>query len=399
MKIHLKLIAVLLTVSVSSTQAGMVEQVLYNVVGQASNALGARIGDEIYYGSSRGHHRRVKHRKKRHKVKHKAKHKKVMPIVMTDEKKIQKALKSLGFYKGSIDGEINSYETRSAIKAMNVAYGLGNNAFLAPQVKDSLIYLGNLFAFDRALIANGSDKKTKGKKIQTALKILGYYNSKIDGLVGSGTRKCIANYKSDNGIGSSGTLDFEEEYRLISLAQEKNSKNMDETIAAIKSFAKARQVQPTVNTMQRQSTTITAPVQPANRVVVQQPVAVQPQAMPQSSVAPAGQQVVRSGQQVMQKQQPQQRSSTQMNVAQNLSNQPATVNSRVNIPQRVVQQPTLQETQNTVQQSVAPKSNTTVPSQQVGVQSIPDNKEGINPTKQIPTVNTDLTKKIVQNSN
>lgn len=277
MKGNLKLIAMLLVVSVSFAQAGMVEQVLYNVVGQASNALGARIGDEIYYGSSKRHHRKVKHRKKRHRVK---KHKKVMPIVMTDEKKIQKSLKSLGFYKGSIDGEINSYETRTAIKAMNAAYGLGNNAFLTPQVKDSLIYLGNLFVFDRALIAKGSDKKSKGKKIQTALKVLDYYNSKIDGLVGSGTRRCIANYKSDNGIGSSGTLDFEEEYRLISYAQEKNHKNIDETIAAIKSYAQGRQVQPAVTTIQRQTTTVSAPMQrqPANTAIVKQPIAVQPQA-------------------------------------------------------------------------------------------------------------------------
>ena len=246
-----------IALSSGTIQAGMIEQVLYNVVGQVSNAVGARLGDEIYYGSSsprvveysapRSHHRKRRHRKKRHVKKHKNTSKKVVKKkavpIMTDEMKIQKALASLGFYKGKIDGEINSYETRSAIKMMNKEYGLGNNAFLSPQVRDSLIYLGNLFKFDRALIASGTDKKTKGMKLQTALKILGFYNSKIDGLVGSGTRKSIAAYKSANGMAANGTLDFEEEYRLITKAKELNEKNIEETIASIKALAKGNREQ------------------------------------------------------------------------------------------------------------------------------------------------------------
>jgi len=238
-------IAIALALGVSSVNGGMVEQVLYNVVGQVSNAVGARLGDEIYYGSSGHQHRRVvhHHRKRHHKKKKKQVKKAVIPV-MTDEKKIQKALASLGFYKGKIDGQINSYETRSAIRAMNRAYGLGNNAFLSPQVKDSLIYLGELFRFDRALIASGSDKKIKGKKLQTALKVLGFYQSKIDGLVGSGTRSSIAAYKSANGMSANGTLDYEEEYRLITKAKEMNDKNIDETITSIRSFARTNQMQP-----------------------------------------------------------------------------------------------------------------------------------------------------------
>ena len=228
----------------SGVQAGMVEQVLYNVVGQVSNAVGARLGDEIYYGSS-GKRHVVRHHKKRHRKKRhrKKSHKKVAVPVINDEKKIQMALTSMGFYRGKIDGEINSYETRSAIKMMNTTYGFGNNAFLSPQVKDSLIYLGDLFKFDRTLISKGSDKKTKSIKIQSALKILGFYNGKVDGLIGSGTKRSIAEYKSSNGMAANGKLDFEEEYRLIAKAKEINSKNIDETIASIKSFARRGQPQ------------------------------------------------------------------------------------------------------------------------------------------------------------
>ena len=83
----------------------------------------------------------------------------------TDEMKIQKALSSLGFYRGPIDGEVNSFETRSAIKEMNIAYEINNNVSLRPEAKDSLIFLGTLFEFDRNLIASATDKRTKGKKL------------------------------------------------------------------------------------------------------------------------------------------------------------------------------------------------------------------------------------------
>jgi len=217
----------------TTSQASMLDQVVYNVVGQASNAAGARLGDEIYYGSSRGtRHRKVRH--KRHRVKRK--HVRSIPIAprMTDEKHIQKALTSLGFYKGRIDGEVNSFETRSAIKALNIAYAVSNNASLTPQVKDTLIFLGTLFEFDRSLIASSNDNRTKGKKIQTALKIHGYYHDRIDGAVGSGTRACIANYKREKTGSSSASLDFEEEYALISSAKEMNDKNIEDSIASLK---------------------------------------------------------------------------------------------------------------------------------------------------------------------
>ena len=154
----------------------------------------------------------------------------------TDEMKIQKALSSLGFYRGPIDGEVNSFETRSAIKEMNIAYEVSNNASLKPEAKDALIFLGTLFEFDRNLIARGTDKRTKGKKIQTALKIHGFYFKKIDGVVGSGTRSAIAEYKAAKGLSYGSSLDFEEEYQLISSAKEKNDRNIEDTIASLKAL-------------------------------------------------------------------------------------------------------------------------------------------------------------------
>lgn len=154
----------------------------------------------------------------------------------TTEMKIQKALTSLGFYRGRIDGEINSYETRAAIKEMNVAYEIGDTASLKPEARDALIFLGTLFEFDRHLIARGTDSRTKGKKIQTALKIHGFYYAKIDGAVGPGTRKAIAEYKAAKGLSYGNSLDFEEEYQLVSSAKEINDKNIEDTIGSLKAL-------------------------------------------------------------------------------------------------------------------------------------------------------------------
>jgi len=205
------------------------------VGGVVGGVVGSVITNEVYRNNRRHRTvRRVKHRKKkRHIVK-----KKYVAPVMTAEKKIQKSLAALGFYHGKIDGEVNSYETRSAIKAMNTAYEIGNTASLSPKAKDALIYLGDLFAFDRALISKDNSKRGKGKKIQTALKIHGFYHTKVDGAVGPGTRKSIAEYKAAKGLSYGDKLDFEEEYQLISSAKKINDKNIDDTVASLKGAAR-----------------------------------------------------------------------------------------------------------------------------------------------------------------
>jgi len=148
---------------------------------------------------------------------------------LSDEKKIQKSLAVLGFYHGAIDGEVNGFETRQAIKAMNIAYRHEDTAFLNRTVKDTLVYLANLYQFDQYLHLKRKDKKTKNIKLQTALKIFAFYDGKIDAVVGKGMRESIRRYKQEKGLSPGEVLDFEEEYQLISLATEENQKNIKET--------------------------------------------------------------------------------------------------------------------------------------------------------------------------
>ncbi len=198
------------------------------VGGVVGGVVGSVITNEVYRNNRR-HRTTKRYKKKRHTTR-----KKYVAPVMTSGMKIQKSLAALGFYHGKIDGEVNSYETRSAIKAMNNAYEIGDTASLSPKAKDALIYLGDLFAFDRALISKDNSKRGKGKKIQTALKIHGFYHTKIDGAVGPGTRRSIAEYKAAKGLSYGDKLDFEEEYQLISSAKKINDKNIDDTVASLK---------------------------------------------------------------------------------------------------------------------------------------------------------------------
>ncbi len=203
------------------------------VGGVVGGVVGSVITNEVYRNNRR--HRTVKrYKKKRHVARKKAARKKYVAPVMSSGMKIQKSLAALGFYHGRIDGEVNSYETRSAIKAMNSAYEIGDTASLDPKAKDTLIYLGDLFVFDRALISKDNSKRGKGKKIQTALKIHGFYHTKVDGAVGSGTKRSIAEYKSAKGLSGGDRLDFEEEYQLISTAKKLNDKNIDDAVASLK---------------------------------------------------------------------------------------------------------------------------------------------------------------------
>ena len=204
------------------------------VGGVVGGVVGSVITNEVY--RSKRHKAKRSHRTHKRYTKKRTKKRYSVPVITT-EKKLQKALVALGFYHGNIDGEVNSYETRSAIKAMNSAYELGDTGSLSPKAKDALIYLGDLFAFDRVLISKKNDKRSKGRKIQTALKIHGFYHDKVDGAVGAGTRRVIAEYKMAKGLSAGNRLDFEEEYQLISSAKKMNDRNIDETVASLKGHA------------------------------------------------------------------------------------------------------------------------------------------------------------------
>ena len=158
-----------------------------------------------------------------------------VPPRMTDEKRIQKALEGLGFYHGRIDGAVNSYATRSAIKKMNIAFGVGSTSSLDTKASNNLIFLGTQFILDGHLIAAGDSRQIKYKKIQAALRIHGFYHARIDGIRGDETRRAISEYKRDRGLPYGSSLNYEDEYQLISNAKKINDANIEDTIESLKS--------------------------------------------------------------------------------------------------------------------------------------------------------------------
>jgi peptidoglycan hydrolase-like protein with peptidoglycan-binding domain len=201
--------------------------------------------------------------------------------VETDEMKIQRALKSLGYYRGPIDGQINSFETRNAIKELNRAYEIGDTAYMSPQERDALIYLGTLLQLDRNLIAQGTDRRTKTRRIQAALKVLGFYTGKIDGSTGPMTRRAISEYRQANGMAPGYRLGYEEEYRLVNTAKQANDRNIEETLASLKRMGAGNRQQPSM-----QQPMAPAPQRPVILQPAQPQVPVQP-TITQSAPAPA----------------------------------------------------------------------------------------------------------------
>ena len=148
--------------------------------------------------------------------------------------KIQESLVALGFYSGKIDGDLNSYETRAAFKKLNTSYGIASDSSISQSVKDQLDYLYNLFELNKYLNAEGTSKRIKGKRLQSALKVYGAYHSKIDGIIGNGTRKAIAVYRMDQGMVPGTSLSADEKYELISSAIERNNNDIKEAVASLR---------------------------------------------------------------------------------------------------------------------------------------------------------------------
>jgi len=147
--------------------------------------------------------------------------------------KIQRALRGLGFYQGTLDGELHSYETQTALKKFYSRYEITDTSgVMDKSLKEALVSLGELFLFDRALIDKSHTATSQIIQLQTALKIHGYYSDAIDGIMGNRTRKAIKRYLHDKGIKEDTFLDLESKYMLVKTAKQKNSAAIDRMISS-----------------------------------------------------------------------------------------------------------------------------------------------------------------------
>ena len=128
-------------------------------------------------------------------------------------KKVQRRLKKLGYYDGSIDGDYGS-GTKAAVKSFQKKNGLNVTGRVNKNTLDKLNSSG-------AKKADSSDKKDSGssdgtcaagdsgdkvRKVQRRLKKLGYYKGSIDGDFGNGTKDAVKRFQKKNGLSVNGRV-------------------------------------------------------------------------------------------------------------------------------------------------------------------------------------------------
>ncbi len=130
---------------------------------------------------------------------------------------LQKALKELGYYTGSVDGKYGS-GTAAAVSAFQQKNGLSATG-MADEVTQHLLFEGN------PLNAQGSASSvsvpapltnaalSQGKsgeeviRLQNRLLVLGYYSGVVDGLYGSGTVAAVREFQAKNLLNDTGIAD------------------------------------------------------------------------------------------------------------------------------------------------------------------------------------------------
>ncbi len=141
----------------------------------------------------------------------------------SDVKKLQKALKILGYYNSSIDGDYGK-GTKSAVKAYQKDHRLSADGIAGKATVKSIF---GSYSSSSAQSSNSSSsanntvnsiseigsapsptrKGSKGKnvvKLQQALEYLGYYTGKIDGDYGDGTVAAVKRFQQKRGLKADG---------------------------------------------------------------------------------------------------------------------------------------------------------------------------------------------------
>ena len=147
-------------------------------------------------------------------------------------KKLQTALKNLGYYASSIDGKFGG-GTKSAVSAFQQMNGLSPTG-VADSATQQLLFDGApknsrgvsaatavpvtpppTAAPVYAVLSNGS-KGAAVSQLQARLKELGYYASAVDGIYGSGTAGCVRSFQARNGLAQTGVADSATQAALYS---------------------------------------------------------------------------------------------------------------------------------------------------------------------------------------
>ena len=128
---------------------------------------------------------------------------------------LQKRLKALGFYNGSVDGDYGS-GTTAAVEAFQAANGLkvdgiaGTNTLNkvyeeeAKSSSSGSTTSSSTFSSTGYVTLREGDKNDSVRKLQEQLKKLGYYSGSVDGSYGSGTVAAVLSFQKQNNLKEDG---------------------------------------------------------------------------------------------------------------------------------------------------------------------------------------------------
>lgn len=112
---------------------------------------------------------------------------------------LQKKLKELGYYSGSLNGTYNS-ATKSAVKAFQKKQGLDQDGIAGPKTLKALMKADTS---DNDTLRPG-DTGSDVKSLQRKLKELNYYDGSIDGDYGDATKKAVKAFQRKMGLTQDG---------------------------------------------------------------------------------------------------------------------------------------------------------------------------------------------------
>ncbi|MBQ9252028.1 MAG: peptidoglycan-binding protein [Clostridia bacterium] len=148
-------------------------------------------------------------------------------------KTIQKKLKSLGYYSGSIDGDYGS-GTKKAVIAFQKANGLKQTGNVNSATLEKLNSGGSSSSSKSSSSSSSSsasagdpcspgDKGAAVKAVQKKLKSLGYYTGSVDGDYGNGTKTAVKAFQKANGLTVNGVANSKTISKMNSSSAKKAS--------------------------------------------------------------------------------------------------------------------------------------------------------------------------------
>lgn len=131
-------------------------------------------------------------------------------------KELQTKLISLGYLNTNATGYYGN-QTKSAVLKFQAKNGLKQDGIAGKQTLEALAKVGTS---STTSVSRGSTNTYSIKDVQSALKNLGFYNGKIDGIAGSKTKTALINFQKNNGLVADGILGPKTAAKLFAPKQE-----------------------------------------------------------------------------------------------------------------------------------------------------------------------------------